>query len=145
MPREQVTIRDRNSLSLLLQQRHSLIHLELPYLTPAESAEWERRLRRSRSECGCGTSAAFLLCSLLGYLAACWLRVSLLPPGPLARIGVGLLVVAGATCAGKILGLMRARSRLKQSIADLDHMISERAAVPVRGEAINPWAKAATS
>ena len=145
MSRAQVTIRDRSSLPLLLQQRHSLIHLDLPNLTPAESAEWERRLRRAYSECGCGTSAAFMLFSLLGYLAVCWLRLSLLPSGLFARIGVGFLVVAGATCAGKILGLRRARAQLEHAIADLDHMISERAGVPVKKEAIDPWAKAATS
>ena len=145
MSRGQVTIRDRSSLPLLLQQRHSLIHLELPQLTPPESGEWERRIRRSRSECGCGTSAAFMLFSMLGYLAVCWLHVSLLPSGLFARICVGLLVVAGATCAGKILGLMRAKAQLKRAIADLDHMISERAGVPLREEVVDPWAKAATS
>jgi len=129
MPRMQVTIRDRSSLPRLLQQKHFLVHLELPHLTPVESVEWERRIQRSLSACGCGTAAAFLLLALTGYTATWWLGCSLLPSGTLARLGLGLLVVAGATGAGKVLGLLRARAQLKRAVTDLDRMVSERARV----------------
>jgi hypothetical protein len=92
-------------------------------------AERERRIRRWRSACGCGTSAAFLISSLLGYLALVVCNSPWIPHGFLRRFGVGLLSVLTATVAGKILGITYARIRLRREVAALNRVLATQRSV----------------
>lgn len=102
------------------QVRPRGLRLEAPSLPPSEAREWQGRLSRDYSDCGCGAGAAFTVAALAG----CVLHVFFIRPGGARTLnwisiatGAGILM-AGAL-SGKILGLLAAHLRLKRTIAEL--------------------------
>lgn len=139
-----VTVRSSLSFARILERRPLSIHLELPELSPAENFEWERRICRYRSACGCGSGAAFMLASSAAYTALLISHSSLISSSLWPRIWMGAAFVAGATSLGKVGGLVFARVQLKRTVESLERMVSERVATDeYDGEENVIWEKAA--
>jgi hypothetical protein len=121
-----------DTLSSLLDRRflqsrpRVRIELDAPELTADEHDRWQKLLERSYNACGCELGAAALVAAfpLLAVLFATGaLGLSLFTP-------LGLVVFVAAPIAaailGKLVGVLRARRRLKRAIGDLSGILARR-------------------
>jgi len=93
------------------------IALELPELEPTVRTQYELRLSRLYSECGCAlgaaTGAVFVGCYAISLIAA---------GGSYPSLGIlvlGFVIFLLGVGVGKSLGLVRARTALRRTIAHL--------------------------
>lgn len=93
--------------------------LEVPDLTEAERARWERRINRYSSVCGCKSSAWFLTIAVIGYLGFLLLAPDTMVPQGWSRLswGVGVVFIAGLI--GKLIGLLAGSILLRRTLRSL--------------------------
>jgi hypothetical protein len=84
-----------------------------------ERKKWEAQLNRAYYACGCDTSAALLTIGLL--LGSAWSIFAFAQKmmGGWAALGFPLLCAVGGAVVGKLIGLLRANTRLQQIIQDI--------------------------
>ena len=128
-----LTIRGVAELDLLNPYRRSRprfrrIKLDVSGVSDADRALREQRLNRYYFACGCPEATIFTLIALVA--ASAWL---ILGPGWSAltwqHAAYALAAVALASGAGKGLGVMRARYRLRSEVENLRQLLRPRAAV----------------
>jgi hypothetical protein len=117
-------VRDAADLESLLKKRPTFdsIRIVAP-LSSDERLHWERRLFALYDECGCTAGAVALLC----VLAASGVR-ALLQPAQLGwqAIATVLLLCFAAVVAGKFIGMMHSRRRLKAVVRLLGETLALR-------------------
>lgn len=98
--------------------------VDIEGVSEADARSWEAQLSRYYFACGCEVASVVLLVALAGYLVA----ISQGPGGLSASTWHdavrGALVGFAATVAGKVLGLVHARRRLRATV----HSIAARLA-----------------
>lgn len=126
-----------NALYLLYQEaqrarpaRFAGVRVQMPALSSDENLAWERQLQRLHGACGCGEATAAGLLATAVYVA--WVlaygQISLA-----SALGVPVaFFLVGAI--GKLVGLKRARLRLRRAVIELRDRVGAAAA-----EAPDAW------
>jgi hypothetical protein len=114
-----------NSLSVLPLAKlpgMGTIRLTGTFKDHPQRAELEDRLNRQYRACGCATSAQFLLVGAVGSIVvAAFMNVrDAWSLSTSAAVVVGVSIVALA--AGKLVGLMQANRRLKETVAEIQRL-----------------------
>jgi hypothetical protein len=122
---ELITISDPSDLDSLESWKmtppmaHVPVHLNASGPPIDKIRRWEKQLTRLHSSCGCEQGAGGLLVGVFSYLIYLLVR----PGGwghPGSRdwwIGCGVVVVT--SCAGKVLGILGSRRRLRRVIREI--------------------------
>ncbi|WP_242370631.1 hypothetical protein [Anaeromyxobacter sp. SG26] len=103
------------------------ISLRIQDLDPDDARRWEQRLEHLKRACGCGEGAAALLTAAVlsaGFGARHWQSLRTRWPGAVL-LGLGLLCVSAI--AGKALGRLRARRKLRRAVRTLSVSLRDRA------------------
>ena len=111
---------DKTGLKQLLNMNYNAIHgwvvLEIDGLSDHDNQEYERLINARLRECGCEMGAVFALIALGGIFAWCYMN-SGIPISTVAK--TGSIVLLCAALAGKLLGLMVSKWRLRWTIRKL--------------------------
>lgn len=102
--------------------------LRLPEATEAELSEWQQRLDRELSACGC-TSGAITLLVALATLAVVQFVVGVEVGSGLQAVGVWVAVALAAAVGGKTAGLLRAQVRRRRLYAEIERTLTDRGRV----------------
>lgn len=100
--------------------------LDCAELTSEERNAWQERINTLAVECGCSWSAVFLGGAVLTYLVLLATTGYRQAMGLWTHLGVGIGTAVLSAGAGKALGLMRARRRLKETLWKLVWLVEER-------------------
>ena len=127
LDQKKIIVSDAKSLfSLTKAHARGRVLIDLPQLTQRETSEWETRINSHRDDCGCSMGAKFCLVSTVLY----YLHLFILPRdflmGIWPRVILGVPVALIAAGAGKGLGLLFARMRLKRTITQLSCLLRSR-------------------
>lgn len=100
------------------------IELHFPVLSPDECSDFEARINRHWTACGCETATFAALAALAVYAAAVAIDAPWLPSGwlELTALGAGVAVAGGV--AGKHWGLARAQRQLRSATSELFNRLS---------------------
>ena len=91
----------------------SAVHLEIPGMSEIERLEWQRKLTRYYSSCGCKSGAVSLTLFLVAWILAIVSGVMSLSARSGGILLAGLLM---ASLLGKVLGMISGRIALKLSV-----------------------------
>lgn len=116
-----LVIRSAADLQLLLlgRTRWRTIELDAPHLPPDEQASWQARLARDYGGCGCETGRYFMAAGLLAIALLMWQTWGLVGWSWLDRGLWAFAILFAAAFVGKVAGLLVARLRLRQAVAEL--------------------------
>jgi hypothetical protein len=118
-----LVVRDADDLSALARSGRLYspqpLSLELPALPAAATIALAERLDRDRHECGCSLGAKCMAAGAFAALAALAVRYGPLTPAFFWRLPLALAAAVAAAGAGKTLGILAARHRVRRSIARL--------------------------
>jgi hypothetical protein len=109
-------------------RRGTRVELNLPSLADNETRTVQDRLNRLVSACGCETSAALLIVTVLAcgiFDATYW---SVVEAHPFKALSINLVACAIGAGAGKAWGLLRARRNLARLIRETEHQLSKKTA-----------------
>lgn len=112
--------------ALSIHRRPIRVRLDLPALPERERANWQQRIERSHNDCGCSAAAiAFLgaICLILGY----WVSVGFEQPIWLIAMATVLAAIV-ALFAGKTLGHLWSRKRLRHQVSHVIQLVEQRTA-----------------
>jgi hypothetical protein len=112
--------------TLRVRRRPISVSLELPTLTESERTGWQARLERLHNDCGCSAAAAAFLGAILS-IAGYALFVGFERPAWVVLL-LSVAAVIAALLAGKWFGHFRSRSRLRDDLLQLSHLIERRTA-----------------
>lgn len=113
---------------VLTLRRGTRVELFLPSLADSETRAVQDRLNRLVSACGCESSTALLIVTVLAcgiFDATYW---SVVAAHPFKALSINLLACVIGAGAGKGWGLLRARRRLARLIRKTEHQLSQKAA-----------------
>ncbi len=117
---DSMVIGDVAGLKQLLNLNNNAIHgwvgLEIDGLSDFENQKYERLINARLRECGCEMGAVFAFIALGGIFAWCYMN-SGIPISTVAK--TGSIVLLCAALAGKLLGLMVSKWRLRWTIRKL--------------------------
>lgn len=104
--------------------------LKLHELTPEENVQWEKKLNRLRSDCGCSMGSLFVLVGLTLYAVFLYLVWAKAVHHIWITVGAGVFILLSFAGGGKAIGILRARRKFSEAVgclaALLDRRISER-------------------
>jgi len=92
------------------------VQLEIPGMSETERLEWQRRLTRYYSSCGCKSGAVSLTLFLVAWILASWSGVMSLSARSGGVLLAGLLL---ASLFGKAVGIISGRMALRRSVRRL--------------------------
>jgi hypothetical protein len=107
------------------RRRARRVALAIPSVDPTELAGWEARINRHYGACGCSTGAVTVLATGI-VLAILGVRYAdMIVRHPLLASSVGLMALMASAGAGKTVGLLVSRVRLKAVVAALRRRLAE--------------------
>jgi hypothetical protein len=123
-PRPATVIGSPQDLEKFLNNPHQLfaagrISLDLENIDPGLARYFETRLNRFVRACGCKSGAVAAVIALASYVTYLLVTTTSSPRGTLAQLLWGGVAFLTAAILGKLLGLLRARTRL---VRELEHL-----------------------
>jgi hypothetical protein len=119
-PQAAIIVRNADGLKAWLESPWRVspqpLVIQLPQLPAGEAKVIAARLDQARSECGCSLGAKCMISGTAVALAWLTFRLGFLTPAFLWRLPLALLFALLCAGAGKAVGLLLARRRLRRDI-----------------------------
>lgn len=119
--REASQLRELLTWQLMPSRRRHRVQIEADGISEKTKQLWQAELSHLRNVCGCEQGALGLAVGVLGYLGYLFIRSGGWPHFGKAEIWTGIVAIVVTTSCGKLIGIMRAKRRMRLLIAEIRH------------------------